>query len=140
MGATRRNLSRVITILLVCLLAAQPLAHAKPLTADAVHARIAKAGLGNWVGVQVTSGAQFGGRIVSIDAQSFGLQLHNDPAITPVYYSDVVYLRTGISRGGFWALTAAGIGAAVVFAVVAHHEFDNFKNSEPTLPTQPANR
>ena len=140
MNRARRNLSRIIAILLVCFLAAQPVARAKPLTPEAVHARIVKAGVGNWVAVQVMSGAQFAGRIVSIDDQSFGLQLHNDPAITPVHYSDVVYLHIGITRGGFWALTAAGIGAAVVFALVANHEFNNFKNNEPNLPTQPAVR
>jgi hypothetical protein len=116
------------------------MAMAKPLKPEVVHERIAKAGLGNWAVVQVASGAQFGGRIVSIDAESFGMQLHNDPTITPVYYSDVVYLHTGITRAGFWTFTAIGAAGAVVFALVAHHDFENFKNNEPTLPPVPAVR
>lgn len=116
------------------------MAMAKPLKPGVVHERIARAGLGNWAAVQVASGAQFGGRIVSIDAESFGMQLHNDPAITPVFYGDVVYLRTGLTRGGFWAFTAIGAAGAVAFALVAHHEFENFKNSEPAMPAVPATR
>jgi hypothetical protein len=110
------------------------MASPKPLTPEAVHARILKRGIGNWVAVQVLSGAAFGGRIVRIDEKSFGLQLHNDPTITPVLYSDVVDLRTGISRGGFWAIGVAGIAGVVVMALVAHHELDQASK----LPGEPA--
>jgi hypothetical protein len=113
------------------------LASPKPLTPTQVHARILKRGIGNWVGVEVMSGAAFGGRIVSIDDQSFGLQLYDDPAITPVFYHDVVSLHMGLTQRGFWTITAVGAAGAVVFALVAHHEFESFKNSEPVLPTQP---
>jgi hypothetical protein len=106
----------------------------KPLTPEVVHARILKRGVGNWVGVQLQSGVAFAGRIVNIDAETFGMQLHNDPAITPVRYSDVVDLRTGPSRGAFWAILGAGIGGSVALALIAHHEMSSF----PKLPAQPA--
>ena len=111
-----------------------PMAEAKPLTPETVHARILKRGIGNWVGVELQNGTQFWGRIVSVDEQSFGMQLHNDPAITPIQYRDVVGLHMGISHGAFWAFTAADIAGMVVVALVAHHEL----SKQPTLPTLPA--
>lgn len=136
MDLVTRTLSRCIAMLLVCALvaASAPAALAKPQTSEKVHARILKQGMGNWVGVELQNGTAFWGRIVSIDKQSFGLQLHNDPQITPVLYSDVVRLHTGISHGAFWGITAAGVGGMVVIALVAHHEMAKM----PTLPTEPA--
>ena len=130
-----RIASRRIVLLLVCMLFAQSstIAEAKPLTPESVHARILKRGLGNWVGVELQNGTAFAGRIVNIDDQSFGLQLHNDPAITPVLYTDVVRLHTGVPRGAFWGITAAGIGGVIVMAIVAHHEMAQMS----TLPSQP---
>jgi hypothetical protein len=134
-----RALFRATGMFLICALLAPTIAMAspKPLTPQVVRARLLKRGVGCWAGVELQNGTEFGGRIVSIDDQSFSMQLHNDPEVTAVFYSDVVDLHLGISRGGFWALTAAGIGGAIVFALVAHHEFENFKNNEPKLPTQP---
>jgi hypothetical protein len=128
-------------MLLVFALIAPSAAFASPkaMTPEKVHARILKRGLGNWVGVEVSSGAAFAGRIVNIDDESFGLQLHNDPQITQVMYSDVVDLHTGISSGGFWAITAAGIGGMVALGLVAHHEMSQAAK-QPTLPNQPAIR
>jgi hypothetical protein len=125
-----------MAMLLVCALvaASAPVASARPLTQERIHARVVKQGMGNWVGVELQNGTAFWGRIVSIDEQSVGLQLHNDPAITPVLYSDVVRLHTGITHGAFWAITAAGIGGVVALALVAHHELAKM----PALPTQPA--
>jgi hypothetical protein len=123
-------------MLLVCALvaASAPVASARPLTQEKIHARVVKQGMGNWVGVELQNGTAFWGRIVSIDEQSFGLQLHNDPAITPVLYSDVVRLHTGITHGAFWCIAIAGIGGMVAIALVAHHEMAKM----PTLPTEPA--
>jgi len=131
-------LARCIAMLLVGALLAlsAPVASARPLTADTVHARILKRGIGNWVGVELQNGTAFVGRIVSVDEQSFGLQLHNDPAITPVQYRDVVGLHTGISHGAFWGIAAVGIGGVIVMAVVAHHELSK-QPTFPTLPTEP---
>jgi hypothetical protein len=113
-----------------------PIADAKPLTADTVHARILKRGMGNWVDVELQNGTAFVGRIVSVDEQSFGLQLHNDPAITPVKYSEVVDLHTGISHGAFFAITAVGVGGMIVMALIAHHELSK-QPTFPTFPTEP---
>ena len=81
-----RTFSRGMAMLLMCALvaASAPFAEAKPLTQEKVHERILKRGIGNWVGVELQNGTAFAGRIVSADDESFGLQLHNDPAITPV--------------------------------------------------------
>jgi len=138
MARITHPLTRCIAMFLVGALLAlsAPIAEARPLTADTVHARILKRGIGNWVGVELQNGTAFVGRIVSIDEQTFGLQLHNDPAITPVQYSDVVDLHTGISHGAFWGITIAGIGGLIVMAVVAHHELSK-QPTFPTFPTQP---
>jgi hypothetical protein len=89
-----------MAILLVCALLAPAMANAapKPLTPETVHARILKRGVGNFVGVQLRSGVAFAGRIISIDDQSFSLQLHNDPQVTAVFYGDVAQ-TSGLSRG-----------------------------------------
>ncbi len=133
-----RLLSRCMAMLLVgaLLTFSAPVASAKPLTAATVHARLLKRGIGNWVGVELLNGTEFVGRIVSVDEKSFGLQLHNDPAITPVQYGDVVGLHMGFSHGAFWAITAAGVGGVIIMAVVAHHEFSN-QPTFATLPTEP---
>jgi hypothetical protein len=136
MRLVTRGISRGIALLLVCALIAvsAPVAQAKPLTLETVHARILKRGLGNWVGIELSNGTCFAGRVVNVDDTSFGLQLHNDPQITPVLYSDVVRLNTGISHGAFWGIMIAGFGASVAAALVMHHEF---VENEPKLPSQP---
>jgi hypothetical protein len=125
----------------VCALVAASalVAQAKPLTAEKVHERILKRGIGNWVGVELQNGTAFVGRIVSADDESFGLQLHNDPAITPVRYAEVVELHTGISRGGFWALTIAGFASVAAMAAVGVHEVHEHEQTLalPNQPTQP---
>jgi hypothetical protein len=130
--------SKFAAVILVSALLAPSMAYAKPLTAETVHARIVKRGIGNWACVQLQTGVAFTGRIVRIDDQSFGMQLHNDPAITPVLYSDVVDLRTGLSRGAFWAIAGAGIGGMVAMGLIAHHEFEANKPQFPNVPSQPA--
>ena len=135
MSSITRTLSRCIAMLLLCAVvaASAPVASARQLTQEKIHARVVKQGMGNWVGVELANGTAFWGRIVSIDDQSVGLQLHNDPAITPVLYSNVVRLHTGITHGAFWAITAAGIGGVVALALVAHHEMAKM----PALPSEP---
>jgi hypothetical protein len=135
MGLSSRIFSRFTALLLVCALLAPSVAYArpKPLTPEVVHARLLKRGVGNWVGVQVLSGAAFAGRLVSIDDTSFGLQLHNDPAITPVQYSDVTYLQTGLTNGQktfFIALPVAFGGLALGLVL-------SMRRSQPALPTVP---
>jgi len=132
-------LSKCIAMLLVCVLVAPSMAYAapKPLTPEQVHQRLLKRGLGNWVYVQLDNGVVLAGRIVTIEAQSFSLQLHNDPEITPLLYSDIVELKTGPSKAAMWTIVGAGIGGMVALALVAHHEMSNMKQQMPTLPTQP---
>jgi hypothetical protein len=125
-------------MLLVCALLAPSAAFAspKPMTAGKVHARILKRGLGNWVGVELDTGVALVGRITNIDEDSFGLQLHNDPRITRVMYSDVIDLQTGAPAGMVWGILAAGVGGMVTLALVAHHEMSQMPKL-PTLPNQP---
>ena len=136
-----RTFSRGMAMLLMCALvaASAPVAEAKPLTPEKVHERILKRGIGNWVGVELQNGTAFAGRIVSADDESFGLQLHNDPAITPVRYADVVDLHTGISRGGFWAFTIAGFAGVAAMAAIGIHEVHEHEQTLtlPNEPTQP---
>lgn len=138
MGLVTRTLSQTIVMLSICTPIAvyAPVAEAKPLTPETVHARILRRGLGNGVGVDLLNGTAVVGRIVNVDDQPFGLQLHNDPELTTILYGDVVDLHTGISKGGFWAITAAGIGAMIVVAVVGFNAVH--KNEQmPTLPNPP---
>lgn len=138
MSLQSRTFSKCVGMLLICALVAPSTAFAAPrgLTPEKVHARIVKRGLGNWVAVEVSSGAAFGGRIVNIEDESFGLQLHNDPGITQVQYSDVVDIRTGISNAGFWTILGVGVGGMIALGVVAHHEMSQMPKL-PTFPNQP---
>jgi small nuclear ribonucleoprotein (snRNP)-like protein len=109
----------------------------KPMTPEAVHARLLKRGLGNWVAVQLENGIEFSGRLISIDDNSFGLQLYGDPEVTPVAYGDVVYLQTGTPTAAFWVFTGVMVAAGVVVPLVMVHEMSNNKLQMPTLPAQP---
>jgi len=132
-----RTFSRGIALLLIVLVAGMTptAAWAKQLTPQVVHARILKRGVGNWVGIELLNGTAFVGRIVRVDDDSFGMQLHNDPGVTTVHYADVLNLHTGISNGAFWAITIAGIGGVAAFAAVGIHMVH--ENEQP-LPAQPA--
>lgn len=107
----------------------------KPLAAEKVHARLLKRGLGNWVAVELENGIAFSGRIISIDENSFGLQLYGDPEVTPVNYSDVVDLQTGTPPAAFWVFIGVMAAAAVAMPVVAIHEMNSNKLQMPNLPT-----
>ena len=94
--------------------------------------------MGNWVGVELLNGTAFVGRIVSVDDDSFGMQLHNDPGITAVHYADVLNLHTGISNGAFWGIMIAGIGGIAAFAAVGIHMVHEHEQQPlPTLPSTP---
>lgn len=135
MGLVSRTFSKCTGLLLLLAMLAPTVANAapKPLAPDAVHKRILKRGLGNWVGVELDTGVVLVGRIVSIDEQSFSMQLHNDPAVTPVQYSEVVDLQAGPSHAAVWAIVGAGVGGMLAIALIAHHEMSN----QPKLPNQP---
>jgi hypothetical protein len=106
----------------------------KLLTPEQVHSKLLKRGLGNWVGVEMQDGRAFVGRIISIDDQTFSLQLHNDPQVTAVFYSEVGRLETGPSRGTIWGIVAGGVGGMVALAVVGFHEVHEH-DQLPALPT-----
>jgi hypothetical protein len=138
MKLVARTISRCMAMLLVCSLVSVsvPAYAGKPLTPEKVHERILKRGIGNWVGVELQNGTAIVGRIVSADEESFGLQLHNDPGITQVQYSDVVDMQTGISKGAFWGIMVAGIAGVATMAAVGFYEVH--KHSQmPTLPAEP---
>jgi hypothetical protein len=107
------------------------------LTPDSVHQRLLKRGLGNWVGVELQNGVAFSGRVISIDEDSFGMQMYGDSEVTPVAYDDVVYLQQGPSMKAFWIFMGAGIGSMAAISAVAIHEMNNNKPQMPTLPAQP---
>jgi len=113
----------------------------QPLTAEAVHARLLKRGLGKPVAVQLENGIAFWGNLVSIDDNSFGMQLYGDPETTPVAYSDVVYLWSGMTGGqkAFFIGLPVAFTAASIGGMVAMHNNQPTMPTLPTLPTNPAN-
>lgn len=131
-------LAKGIAVALVFSLLASSAAYAKPVNPETIHRKIVERGVGNWVCVEESNGVLLVGRIANVDEQTFGMQLDNYPEITTIPYTAVVKLRSvGLSgkAAGIWI--AAGIGSVVAFAVIAHHEMNNFKNNEPTLPPMP---
>lgn len=138
MVRSTRTFTRLLAMLLVFSvgLLSAPFAEAKPLTPEKVRERILKQDLGSWIGVELQNGTVFGGRLVRVEPDSFGLQLHNDPGITPVLFSDVVCLHTGVSRGAFEAIAIAGVSGVVVAAIVGFGLVHRHSQM-PTLPNQP---
>jgi hypothetical protein len=139
MNTLKQLLHKCAGMVSICALLAPSVAVAapKPLDPETVHAKIAKRGVGNWIYVEERNGVALVGRITSIDDQSFGLQLHNYPEITPVLYSDVIQVRTGLSRTGVSVLIGATVGAAIITGVVLHHEYEANKPQLPTMPSSP---
>jgi small nuclear ribonucleoprotein (snRNP)-like protein len=108
----------------------------RPVTPETIHDRLLKRKLGNWVAVQLLNGVVFCGSVVSIDENSFGLQLYGSPDVMPVAYSDVVYLQTGLT-GGEKALVIAlplAVATAGIATIVAMR---NNQPKMPAMPTQP---
>lgn len=108
----------------------------RPVTPEAVHARLLKRGLGNWAGVQLLNGVVVYGAIINIGDSSFGLQLYGDSEVTPVAYSDVVYLQTGLTGGqkALFIILPIAAGGAMIGTAVAMH---NNMPKQPPLPTIP---
>jgi hypothetical protein len=131
-GTAARGISLIVVLMLLIpnFASAAP----KPLTAEQVHSRLLKRGLGNWVGVEMQDGTAFVGRIVSIDDQTFSMQLHNDPQVTAIFYSQVSCLQTGPSRGTIWGLAVAGFAGVTAMAIWGFHEV----NEHDKLPTAAA--
>lgn len=109
----------------------------KPIPPEVVHKKIVKLGAGNWVWVEETNGITLHGILTRIDANTFGIQLYNDPAsVTPVAYSDVLRMRTPASGKAILFTMLAVVGAGVGGGLILHHEYETHKNQMPTFPTQ----
>jgi hypothetical protein len=134
MNGLRRMLWKCVSLVSICALLMPSMALAKPLNPDTVREKIVKRGVGSWVCVDEQNGLLLIGRIASINQDSFGIQLQNYPDITQVQYADVTRLRFGLSRGGVGILIGASVGAAVIVALVMHHEFEENKAQFPTAP------
>lgn len=130
------RLKQCIAMLLVCALVSPAIANARPKPLDpvTVHDRIAKRGVGSWICVDEANGIALVGRVVSIGDQSVGLQLQNYPEVTPVFYTDIVGVRTGPSKGAVIAIIGATVGAGIIAGLVLKHEYDVNKAKMPTLP------
>ncbi|MGB6687526.1 MAG: hypothetical protein WBE76_06765 [Terracidiphilus sp.] len=137
MNAIKNLLWKCVSFVSVCTLMMPSPALAKPLNADSARARIAKRGVGAWACVEERNGILLIGRIVSVDTDSFGMQLENYPDITPVAYTDVTRLRFGLSGKGIGIMVGASVALAVISAVVMHHEFEANKPQLPTAPIMP---
>lgn len=134
----RRTLLKIVAVVLSAVLAAPSVAVASPRKSspEAIHSKILKRGVGSWVCVEEANGIVLLGRISNIDVVSFGIQLENYPEITVVNYSDVVRVRSmGITGKGAIALIGGAAAAAVITALVMHHEYEQNK---PTMPTNPS--
>ncbi len=123
-------------LILLLLIPANAIAKTKPLDAVTVHARIAKRGIGNIVGVEENTGVILAGRILGINSDSFTLQLFNDPEPVIILYSDVTDLRTGPTRG-FWIATGVGFAAVTGLAIWGFVHVHNLQQQNQ-LPMQPA--
>ena len=110
-------------------------AKSKPLTPVAVHDRIVKIGTGNWAWVQEANGISLHGIVTNIGADTFGLQLHNDPAsVTTIAYSDVVGTSRRVSGKTAIVILAVSVGVFVGLAFLFHHEYETHVNQMPTVP------
>jgi hypothetical protein len=130
--------SAYISSLLIALflIPGEALAAPKPLDAATVHTKIVKRGVNGWVGVEEKSGVELVGRILTINPDSFTLQLPNDPEPVTVLYADVIDLRTGPTRG-FWIVTAAGVGAAAGLAIWGFVHVHNLQQQNQLPYPQP---
>lgn len=134
----KRGFSAATASLLIFLFLIPPNAGAKskPLDAATAHARIVKRGINSVVGVEESNGVILGGRIISIDPDTFTLQLFNDPQPITILYADVTAVQTGSSRG-FWIATGVGIAAVTGFAIWGFVHAHNFQQQHQ-LPNQPS--
>lgn len=135
-------LARATSVALICALAA-PAATARPrnVNPETIHREVVQRGAGKWVCVDLKNGTAVVGRIAAIDEQWFGMQLDNYPDVTTIAYADVQRVHTvGISGKRFAFTLGAGVAGTVAAALIANHEMNSFKNSQPTLTTLTALR
>jgi hypothetical protein len=122
-----RTSIRFTAFLLCLVLPTTQLAYASPklLTPEQARARIQKVHLDGWVGVREFNGVEVGGRVLSIDPDTFTIQTSNLPETATIRYQDVAYLRTPIGLRGALILTGVFVGVAAGGALILHHEYEN---------------
>jgi hypothetical protein len=95
-----------------------------------------KRGVNRFIGLQERNGVDLFGRVIDIGDKSFILQLHNDPQTTEVFYTDVAYLRTGLSTGEkvFMVAGIAAVAGGTIYGFVHIHDLQNKTLMPPALP------
>jgi len=138
----RRILYRISAVALVAaMLPFTASAAPKAVNPETIHRKIVERGTGRWLCVDMKNGTAVVGRIASLGEQSFALQLDNYPEATNIAYADVERVRSvGIGGKGLAVLIGAGVAGSVAVALIAQHEMNSFKHSEPPMPTLPAMR
>jgi hypothetical protein len=118
---------RTIALTLCLTLPTAQLAYSSPklLTPEQARAKIQKVHLDGWVGVREFNGIEVGGRILSIDTDTFTIQTSNLPETATIRYQDVAYLRTPIGLRSALILAGVVIGAGVAGGFILHHEYEN---------------
>ena len=98
----------------------------KPLTPDQVRQRIQNIHVDGAVFIRETNGAEFAGRILSIDTDAFTMQTGNHPDdVVTVPYSGIVYVNGPSTDKRVWIFRGAVVGTAVLGALLIHHAYEN---------------
>jgi hypothetical protein len=120
--------ARFLALFLCLILPTSQIAFAapKPLTPDQVRQRIQKIHVDGAVFIRETNGAEFAGRILSIDTDAFIMQTGNHPDdIVTVPYSDIVYMNNPYTDKRVWIVAGALVGTAIIGGLLLHHAYEN---------------
>jgi hypothetical protein len=129
---------RLITAILVSSILSCSVAWAAPpLDAASVKSKIQKLGINHYLCVKESNGIQLQGRILSVNDQSFQMQLGNQPQPAEIQYADVRALQNlGWTRGKV-IVALVGIGAVAgtaAYGFVHVHTLENQPLQQPALP------
>jgi hypothetical protein len=138
----RLGLNRTVAVALIAAMFSLAAgASPKQVNPETIHRKILERGTGKWVCVDMKNGTAVLGRIAAIHEQSFDMQLDNYPDVTTIAYADVERIRrVGLGRKGTVIMIGAGVGGAIAIGLIAQHEMNNIKMSQPALPTTPGVR
>ena len=141
MNCRTTTLMRATAVALIGVLTSAANAAPKNVNPETIHRKIVERGAGRWICVDMRNGTAVVGRIASISELSFGMQLDNYPDATTIFYADVRRVRSvGVGGKGMAIMIGAGVAGTVAVALIAQHEMNSFKNSQPTLPRLPGRR
>ena len=142
MNVLGRTFNRTVAVaLIVAMVPLATRASPKPVNPETIHRKIVERGTGKWVCVDMKNGTAVLGRIAAIHEQSFDMQLDNYPDATAIAYTDVERVRgVGLGAKGTAIMIGAGVGGAIAVGLIAQHEMNSIKNSQPPLPTLPGVR